>query len=200
MARTADRATDRREAILQAAAELLARAGIAETNLRQIARRAGMSNGTLHYYFPSKDELIDALILKAVTPLHRRGWEIVQADGHPRDRIAELVGSSFQLFDTNWDIYYVALLLGDQLRARQPEGFPSATGSLAELIRRGQQAGLIRAGDPLLLAILCHGMILRVQRGRAFGELEPPLSQYADQVVDACWRLLAVDSPGQTRW
>lgn len=187
----AEPALERRDAILHAAATLFAREGIAETNLRQIARAARISNGTLHYYFPSKDNLIDELILKAVTPLYRQTWEIVQSDGHPREQLGELVGLTFQLFDANWDTYCVALLLGDHLRARQPGEFPSATGALAELVRRGQQGGLVRDGDPLLLAVLCHGIILRVQRARAFGELQPPISQYADEVVEACWRVLA---------
>lgn len=149
-----------------------------------------MSNGTLHYYFPSKEELLDALILKAIAPLSRQTNEIVRRDGHPRKVLADLVKQTFELFDANWNLYYVALLLGDHLRARKPDEFPSATGALEGLVRRGQHTGLVRDGDPLLLAILCHGMILRVQRGRAFGELEPPLSQYAHQVVEACWRIL----------
>ncbi len=193
-----DKSTDRRDAILQAAAELIAEQGITETNVRQIALRAGISNGTLHYYFPSKDELIDELILKAVAPLQHRTWEIVQGDGLPRELLTELVGQTFALFDASWNLYHVALLLGDHLRARKPAEFPSATGALEELVRRGQQAGLVRHGDPLMLAILCHGMILRVQRARTFGELAPPLSQYADHVVEACWRVLAADRPDRT--
>lgn len=194
MSHATDHAADRRAAILQAAAEVLVREGIVETNLRRIARAAGMSSGTLHYYFPSKDELIDALILKAVTPLHHQAWEIVRSEGLPREQLARLVKQTFALFDENWEIYHVALLLGDHLRARKPDEFPSATGALEELVRRGQQAGLVRRGDPLVLAILCHGMILRLQRARAFGELDPPLARYTDQVVETCWRVISPDS------
>ncbi len=158
-----------------------------------------MSSGTLHYYFPSKEELLDALILKAVTPLARQTWEVVQRDGHPRELLAELVRQTFELFDTKWDLYCVALLLGDHLRARKPAEFPSGTGALEELVRRGQQAGLVREGDPLMLAILCHGMILRIQRARAFGELEPPLAQHAEQVVEACWRVLRPDKTARSQ-
>jgi len=185
----------RRDSILHAAAELCARQGIGETNLRQIARKAGMSSGTLHYYFPSKHELLDALVLKAVTPHQRQSWEVVRGDRPPREQLGELVRLTFALFDANWHLYYVAMLLADRLRARKPNEFPSTTGALEELVRHGQQAGLVGDGDPLLLAILCHGMILRVPRARAFGELEPPLCQYVDQVVEACWRVLARPNP-----
>lgn len=195
MQNTIARQTNRREGILRAAAELFARQGIAETNLRQIARRAGMSNGTLHYHFPSKDELVETLILGAVEPMGRDAWKIAGKDEHPRRQLERIVELSFDLFDTDWDRYYVALLLGDNIRARLKSEFPTATGAIEEIVRRGQRTGSVRDGDPLMLAILCHGIMLRVPRARAFGELAPPVSQYVEAVVDACWRVLAAQTP-----
>jgi AcrR family transcriptional regulator len=199
MLQATNQAVDRRAAILQAAAEVLAREGIAETNLRRIAQQAGMSSGTLHYYFPSKDELLDALILKAVTPLYEKSCEILHSEGHPRDVLAELVEQTFELFDSDWDTYHVALQLGDHLRARKPAEFPSAITLLEEWVGRGQRAGLVRQGDALLLAMLCQGIILRVQRARVFGELKPPLSRFATEVIDACWRVLATEPTPSSR-
>ena len=180
----------RQGGILRATARLIARQGFAETNLRQIAREAGMSSGTLHYYFPSKGELLDALVLNAVLPLYHKSCEILQREAHPREVLAELVEMTFELFDANWDMYHVALQLGDHLRARKPAEFPSAMKALEEWVRRGQEAGLVRQGDALVLAMLCQGMILRVQRARVFGELKPPLGRFAEEVVESCWRVL----------
>ncbi len=187
----AEPTVERREAILRAAAILFARDGIAETNLRQIARQAGISSGTLHYYFPSKDNLVATLILDAVRPMGQQAWEIAHGGRHPLEGLREIVRLTFEQLDSNWEVYFVALLLGDHLRAKLSGAFPTATEAITELVRRGQEAGLLRAGDPLLLAILCHGILLRVPRARAFGELQPPISQYAEEVVEACWRVLA---------
>jgi len=52
----------RRAAILEAAIEVLASDGIAETTTRKIAARAGVNQAMLRYYFGSKDELLFAVL------------------------------------------------------------------------------------------------------------------------------------------
>jgi TetR/AcrR family transcriptional regulator len=51
-----------RQAIIDASFAIIAKNKISGTNLRQIAGQAGISLGTLHYYFPSKAELLLALL------------------------------------------------------------------------------------------------------------------------------------------
>lgn len=51
-----------RQAIIDASFSVIAEHKISGTNLRQIAKQAGISLGTLHYYFPSKAELLLALL------------------------------------------------------------------------------------------------------------------------------------------
>jgi TetR/AcrR family transcriptional regulator len=51
-----------RQAIIDASFTVIARNKISGTNLREIAKQAGISLGTLHYYFPSKAELLLALL------------------------------------------------------------------------------------------------------------------------------------------
>ncbi|MBO8159619.1 TetR/AcrR family transcriptional regulator [Thermosyntropha sp.] len=53
-----------REKILDAATRLVMEKGVKGTSLADIAREAGISKGTLFYYFPSKDELIYELTVK----------------------------------------------------------------------------------------------------------------------------------------
>ena len=62
---TANRASEKtppREAILEAALQIIAENTISRTRMRQIADRAGMSQGNLHYYFPSKAALFQSLL------------------------------------------------------------------------------------------------------------------------------------------
>ncbi len=53
---------DPAETILEAALETIFVEKISGARLRQVARRAGMSQGNLHYYYPTKDELFQALL------------------------------------------------------------------------------------------------------------------------------------------
>jgi len=52
------------EAILEAAAQLVARRGLAGFNTNAVAERAGVSIGSLYQYFPNKDAIMAALIAR----------------------------------------------------------------------------------------------------------------------------------------
>ena len=52
----------RREDILKAAGLLFRRDGFAATSIEQIAERAELSTGTVYNYFPSKGDLLLALV------------------------------------------------------------------------------------------------------------------------------------------
>ncbi|MFW5801217.1 MAG: TetR/AcrR family transcriptional regulator [Spirochaeta sp.] len=47
-----------REKIIAAASRLIVSKGVADTSLADIAREAGISKGTLYYYYPNKGDLI----------------------------------------------------------------------------------------------------------------------------------------------
>ncbi|HEY6829781.1 MAG TPA: helix-turn-helix domain-containing protein, partial [Gemmatimonadaceae bacterium] len=53
---------DRPRQILSAALEVFGECGLAAARLEDIAKRAGLSKGTIYLYFPNKDELFRAVI------------------------------------------------------------------------------------------------------------------------------------------
>lgn len=55
------------EVILQATAQVLAEQGYAKASTNRIAKRAGVSVGSLYQYFPNKDALFQALIERHVS-------------------------------------------------------------------------------------------------------------------------------------
>ncbi|HZS58928.1 MAG TPA: TetR/AcrR family transcriptional regulator [Gemmatimonadaceae bacterium] len=57
-------AVDKREAIEDAALALFVEQGFHGTTVPEIARRAGVGTGTLYLYHASKDELLNALLLR----------------------------------------------------------------------------------------------------------------------------------------
>jgi AcrR family transcriptional regulator len=61
--------TDTRRRILDTARELFNASGLHRVGVRDIARATGMSPGNLAYHFPTKDDLVAALVLE----LHERG-------------------------------------------------------------------------------------------------------------------------------
>src|SRR6266700_2813345 len=57
---------ERAALILQAAEEVLAEKGYHETSMDEIAARVGVAKGTVYLHFPSKEDLVFALIEQAV--------------------------------------------------------------------------------------------------------------------------------------
>lgn len=55
-----------RRKILDVAARLFARDGIASTSMREIAKECGVKAGSLYYHFKSKDEIVEEILNLAV--------------------------------------------------------------------------------------------------------------------------------------
>jgi len=53
-----DQSVDARQKILRAAGDLMIEKGIKETSLKDIAKKAEMSAGTLYYYYAAKEDII----------------------------------------------------------------------------------------------------------------------------------------------
>lgn len=66
-----ERAIRTRNALIKAAAELLDQEGPASVSLATISAKAGVSNGALHFHFPNKAALLDAVAIEAQARLHR---------------------------------------------------------------------------------------------------------------------------------
>lgn len=80
-------------AILETAKHVLATRGHGELTLREVARRAGMSLGNLHYYYPTRDLLLRDLLRFIFE--HYNAWlGQISADKSrlPRQRLTATVG------------------------------------------------------------------------------------------------------------
>lgn len=66
-----------REQLLDIATGLFAAQGVAATTIAHIAQRAAVTPAMLHYYFKSRDQLIDAVVLERVVPVIGFVWSPV---------------------------------------------------------------------------------------------------------------------------
>ncbi|WP_415947144.1 ScbR family autoregulator-binding transcription factor [Streptomyces sp. KLOTTS4A1] len=66
-----ERAARTRQALIRAAAEVFAEQGFARASISTISRRAGVSNGALHFHFESKGALAEAVQQEAAEAVTR---------------------------------------------------------------------------------------------------------------------------------
>src|SRR5215470_11590252 len=90
----AERAAERRQAIIEAAMEEFISRGFAATRLDDVAKRAGVAKGTIYLHFKDKESMFEELIRTAIVPLVGRMTGPPPASGSIRDMI-EAVALTF---------------------------------------------------------------------------------------------------------
>ncbi len=84
----------RPQELLDAALALFVEKGFAATRTEEVARRAGVSKGTLYLYYPSKEELFKAVVRHNLVRLITQGQEMVQQfEGSSSDLLACLMNT-----------------------------------------------------------------------------------------------------------
>ncbi|MDP1650968.1 MAG: TetR/AcrR family transcriptional regulator [Rubrivivax sp.] len=86
------RKESRPQELLDAALALFAEKGYTATRAEEVARRAGVSKGTLYLYYPSKEELFKAVVRQNLGSLIAEGEELAgQFEGSTSELLAELL-------------------------------------------------------------------------------------------------------------
>ena len=150
--------------LLDAALELLSTKGYAATRVEEVARKAGVSKGTLFLYFPSKEELFKAVVRHALA-----------------DRFAEWdVELSEYALDTAALIHYTYQTWWERVGSTQASGLTNLI--MAEANNFPEIAAFYRQevvlpGNRLLERVL--------ERGIARGEIRPLDVAYGATVLVA---------------
>ena len=76
----------RPQELLAAALDLFVERGFASTRLEDVAKRAGVSKGTLYLYFTNKEELFKAVVRESIVPAIGEAEDVIAGfDGHSSD-------------------------------------------------------------------------------------------------------------------
>jgi AcrR family transcriptional regulator len=165
----------RREAVLEAALDVIVDRGLANTRMSDIAERAGMSAGNILYYFESKDDLLMELLRRSDDLLFRQAveeFEQLPSYGDRLRRLTELAAPSGPS-DPGWIVWLEVWSLSPH-DERIGQGHADLDRRwvefLAELVRSGQEAGEFSAeADPADFAVrygaLMDGLAIKVVAG-----------------------------------
>ena len=86
------RSPEKRHLIITAAQEAFSDLGFDRARISDIARRAGVADGTIYLYFKSKDELLISLFEERVAPaMELIEQQVAQGAQDPRGRFANLI-------------------------------------------------------------------------------------------------------------
>lgn len=130
-------------AILDAAVECLSRNP--EVSVSEIAKTAGVGRVTLYGHFPSRADLVDAAFARAIDEGHA-ALSAVDLDGDPRQALARLIDSSWQLVDRSRSLLLAAQDVLPPGRIRDLHAGPVER--VHQLVERGQTEAVFRTDLP----------------------------------------------------
>jgi len=97
----------RREALIRAGYAEILEKGIGEVTLDSVVARAGSSKGGALYYFPTKSDLLYAVLQWLLTQLNRTLDEVTHSADSPRTRLAAELEVLFHSAEVNRKLYLV---------------------------------------------------------------------------------------------
>lgn len=192
-------APDTREVVLDAALEMLARYGLAELPMDDLAVRAGVSRATLYRLFPGKAALFTAL-MRAFSP-----WEAVAGaieampDGVP-DEVMPAVGRAMAGAMEGRAGLLIRIVLelvsGDPDTAEgAQQGMARGLPDLVRYLTVQMEAGRLRRMHPIVALQLLAGPLLAhlltQPLAESFAGFAMSSGEVVDQIVDSWLRAMA---------
>lgn len=183
---------ERRGQILNCSLDMLISRGYEATKIRDIADKLQISLGLFFNYFESKEKVYEELIKMGLT-----GPEIVlkfsQTEIRPVELFEKITETIFQAIKSNSLTAKMFLLMAQTLKSESaPEsvkkllaGYDTIT-PLLPVIRRGQELGEIKNGDPTALIVAYWGAVQGIAESVAiFPHLPLPESSWVVDILRA---------------
>ena len=188
-----------RRRLRTAALELFVEQGVVETTTRDLAKRAGIAEGTIYRHFESKDELVRDLFRDHYV---RFGAELnrIQAEtaGGIDAQLRAMVDFMCRLYDEDPTLYRFLLLVQHAALPNIRTAPTSPAVIFRNLVSRAIEQGEIPEQNPNLAASMLLGAIIQPALSLIYGSLTGTMSSFAPAIAAACSTLLRAPHAGAT--
>src|ERR1043165_3258242 len=182
-------AGDKREAIMRAATKVFARNGYFNSKVADIARAAGVADGTVYLYFKSKEEILHSIFDKSVESAIKEGRKQLKTIADPRERLRRIAHLHLERLGADLDLAFVFQV---ELRSSTKfmEEFSAAVfAEYLNMIRttfeEGQRAGVFRQElNAKVVSKILFGALDEMATNWVLSKRRYNLAPMADQVLD----------------
>jgi len=156
-----------RQKIQSAGMRLFVQKGFGSTNVQDIADAAGISIGLLYRHYKTKDSLFNELVEFALDSLTQIIQTFEDADS-PKKLMTQFVDEIYHDMQEGEELANLLILMnqlffsGDGANRKQAEVLEvngRLLRSTAALIKKGQESGDFRSGDPHEMAVLFYSSL-----------------------------------------
>lgn len=177
--RKAAPAGDKRDRILKAAIRVFARKGFYATRVSEIAKAAGVADGTIYLYFKNKDDVLISLFEERIGRLIAELRAIAQGPGTVAERLSRIIALQLGQMEGRRDLAEVVTVnLRQSTKLMKQYALPLFTQYvqvMAGLIEEGQANGELRDDvQPVLIARALWGSMDGVLLTWAVADGEAP--------------------------
>src|SRR5581483_3419520 len=151
--------TARRAQIVDCAIDAIAELGFANASVDQFAKRVGVSKGVITYHFPTKDEIVDAVVAKVIAAGRAHMEPHILAETSAAGRLQAYIVSDLEFINANRKA--LIALVEIAMSARRADGnlvigaemLAQRVANLEELLRAGQRSGEFRRFNTRVMAL-----------------------------------------------
>lgn len=180
---------DKYQQILDAAIKIFARHGYNNSTIAEIAREAGVADGTIYLYFKNKDDILCNFFTKKTKEVFKSFKDEVDKADNALDKLRNLIYRHLSEFELNRDmaiVYQVEtrqnrVLNGDLIREMSRTYFEL----VSDIVKQGQKEGVIRRELPIsLVKQMIIGAIDEVITTWLYSRRDYTLSALSEPLVD----------------
>ena len=180
---------DKREAILRAAITVFAHNGYFNSKVADIAREAGVADGTVYLYFKSKEEILHQIFDRSVDEALASAREEISLITDPRDKLRRIALLHLERLGADRDL---AVVFQVELRGStkfmeefSAAGFAEYLSLIRTTFEEGQQAGVFRGDlNSNVVAKIVFGALDEMATNWILSNRRYKLAPMADQVLD----------------
>jgi AcrR family transcriptional regulator len=152
----------RRNEILDAALVCFARDGFLEATIEGIAQEAGLSHGAIYRYFPSKEDIVEAVVCRQ-HPNRGSRFEAAEGGAEGVEALQKVLGAYIIMHGQPEAAdegrlrleMFTAAVRNRRVRTALQDSWEDVIGRFTEMVRRGQERGEINPTlDPTTVARL----------------------------------------------
>lgn len=181
--------SDKRAAILRAAIQVFAHNGYFNSKVADIAREAGVADGTVYLYFKSKEEILHSIFDRNMEEAIADGKKRLEGVNDPRERLRRIAHMHLDRLGADRDL---AVVFQVELRGSTKfmEEFSAAAFAeylnlIRSTIEEGQRAGVFRSDlNPKVVAKILFGALDEMATNWILSKRRYKLAPMADQVLD----------------
>lgn len=153
---------DLRHALIEASLALISEEGFAALTLREVARRAGVTHAAPYRHFADKEALLAAVAEEGFRTMAAQMRERMDKEPGPTQRLAAC-GVAYVMFAIQHPAHF-RVMFGPHFTRRVDHGELAREGSnafglLVQSLIESQQAGEVREGEPMPLALMAWSLV-----------------------------------------